>query len=451
MDKQKNSFYHAIKVNTDVCIGCSHCMKVCPTQAIRISGGHAGINKNRCIDCGECYRVCPVNAIYVDQDDFKKRQEKKVKALLVPSVFIGQFPEIYTKDQIFETVKKQGFTHVFEVEQAVDAIIEFYKNYSESDNKMPVISTYCPAIVRLIQVAYPSLCDNFIPVKAPHDVAALYFREYFKEQGINREDTEIFYITPCAAKIASVKEPVGEDSSEIDVVINMNTLFNLVYSDLVNKTEGECNSNIVSMNPDSVTWSLTGTEKKYYRRPCLAIDGVSNVIEFLEKLEEGNIPRIDFLELRACDQGCAGGILCTGNRFLCVERLEKRRDKLHNWLEKGKTGSNPVMNRINEIYEDLRVDNISPRPGMLLDSDTTSALKKMEALKKIENYLPGFDCGACGAPTCKALAEDIVNEKASLSHCVFVQRIMEKNYKLSPDQAFKIIETIWGENRLNKI
>ena len=65
-------------------------------------------------------------------------------------------------------------------------------------------------------------------------------------------------------------------------------------------------------------------------------------------------------------------------------------------------------------------------------------------------YFPGFDCGACGAPGCRNLAEDIVRGKASISHCLFVQRVMEKNYKLSPDQAFVVIEKIWGRNRLNK-
>jgi Na+-translocating ferredoxin:NAD+ oxidoreductase RNF subunit RnfB len=65
-------------------------------------------------------------------------------------------------------------------------------------------------------------------------------------------------------------------------------------------------------------------------------------------------------------------------------------------------------------------------------------------------YLPGFDCGACGAPECRYLAEDIVKGKATISHCVFVQRVMEKNYKLSPEQSFEVIEKVWGKNRLDK-
>ena len=33
---------------------------------------------------------------------------------------------------------------------------------------------------------------------------------------------------------------------------------------------------------------------------------------------------------------------------------------------------------------------------------------------------PGLDCGSCGAPTCKALAEDIVRGKAREHDCIHV-------------------------------
>jgi iron only hydrogenase large subunit-like protein len=56
----------------------------------------------------------------------------------------------------------------------------------------------------------------------------------------------------------------------------------------------------------------------------MAVDGIHNVVRILEKLETEEMPDIDFLELRSCDQGCAGGIFLSGNRFLTVERLERR-------------------------------------------------------------------------------------------------------------------------------
>ena len=65
-------------------------------------------------------------------------------------------------------------------------------------------------------------------------------------------------------------------------------------------------------------------------------------------------------------------------------------------------------------------------------------------------FFPGFDCGVCGAPTCQALAEDIARGEANISHCMFMQRMMERNKKLSPDNTFQIIEQIWGKDRLDK-
>ncbi|MGI6704192.1 MAG: (Fe-S)-binding protein [Clostridia bacterium] len=48
----------------------------------------------------------------------------------------------------------------------------------------------------------------------------------------------------------------------------------------------------------------------------------------------------------------------------------------------------------------------------------------MEKVEGILEKLPGIDCGSCGAPTCRALAEDIVNGRAREVDCVF--RLREK-------------------------
>ena len=56
-------YFHAIEVGTDKCRGSMNCMRVCPTEAIRIREGKALILEDRCIDCGDCIRVCPERAI----------------------------------------------------------------------------------------------------------------------------------------------------------------------------------------------------------------------------------------------------------------------------------------------------------------------------------------------------------------------------------------------------
>ncbi len=57
-----NNCYMQYHVMENKCTGCGTCLDVCPTEAIRIQGGHANITME-CIDCGACPRVCPEGAI----------------------------------------------------------------------------------------------------------------------------------------------------------------------------------------------------------------------------------------------------------------------------------------------------------------------------------------------------------------------------------------------------
>ncbi|WP_294069454.1 [Fe-Fe] hydrogenase large subunit C-terminal domain-containing protein [Proteiniphilum sp. UBA1028] len=448
--KDRN-YIHSIQIDTSKCIGCSHCMRVCSTQAIRIVEGFARIQPGRCVDCGECYRVCPQRAVYAKDDGLDAVSSEGYRIALVPSVFIGQFPSEYSATRVLDAVKQVGFDEVFEVEQAVDFMKEAYKSIAEKSVSRPLISSFCPAVVRLIQVQYPSLTELIMQVKAPHDIAALYLRKSKEKDGGIPERIYIYYVTPCAAKTVAARAPVGELQSPIDATINMTEIFNKASKIMVGNKNSGLHKTFANMSPDSVNWSLSGTEKKYFPGRSLAIDGMDNVIEFLEKLESGHISGIDFLEMRACDQGCAGGILCPGNRFLAVERLEHRQKRLLKLKDThGGSERNPLMAFKDTLHGLSGVDPVYPREGLLLDDDMEKTLIKLQRIDRLMSYFPGFDCGACGAPGCRSLAEDIVRGKASISHCVFVQRVMEKNYKLSPDQAFVVIEKIWGRNRLNK-
>jgi len=54
-----------------------------------------------------------------------------------------------------------------------------------------------------------------------------------------------------------------------------------------------------------------------------------------------------------------------------------------------------------------------------LDDDMVAAMEKMKRMMEITDTLPGLDCGSCGAPTCRALAEDIVRGYAAKSACIY--------------------------------
>ena len=454
MEKQSsNTFHHALRIIEEVCIGCSHCMRVCPTEALRVRNGKAQLYPNRCIDCGECYRVCPVNAIIIEQDDFSQIFNYKHRIALVPAVLMGQFPDDISPKQVLSALIDLGFTNVFEVESSAMLLAEEINRYVKSEeNQKPVISSFCPAIVRLIQVKFPALVDNIMLLKPPLDLSAIYYKKMLTDQGILDSDIGIFYITPCAAKIAAIKSPVGEDYSEVDGVINMNVIYNKVLTAIKQKTVSKTpDKDSVELDSRSVLWALTNGEASNVNGRCLAIDNLDNVIEFLEKLENEEITDVDFIEVRACDEGCAGGVLTSGNRFLAVERLKKRSEKIN--FANSKPISSPEL--IPSTYREFLLGNsalhpVKPRSMLKLDEDMARAMKKMERAQRIMCFLPGIDCGACGAPTCQALAEDIVKGEAAMSHCIFLQKTMEQTRKLHPDHSLRIMEKIWGKDRFDK-
>jgi iron only hydrogenase large subunit-like protein len=452
MNKETENFHHALKVMSDSCTACSHCLRACPTEAIRIRNGKAIISDNKCIDCGLCYKVCPSNAIYVEQDDFNLIFNFKHRIAIVPAVLVGQFQENIATEDIYATLVELGFTHVCEGENSVELLNDFMSEYFfENENLKPLISCFCPAIVRLIQVKYPSLTSHLMPIKQPLDLSAMYYKQKLMDEGVAENEIGIFHISPCAAKIAAIKSPVGEKVSIVNGVINMDLMYNRILRYLKNNKKDSVQKFVERdhLTSKGVQWTLTGGEATSMPGRCVAIDGMDNVIEFLERLENDEITGFDFLELRACDESCAGGILTSWNRFLTVERLRKRAQAFKTDISKHNKKKD-LDNYRGYLHGNKDIDPISPRSITMLDEDTEKALTKMQKVRKTMCYLPGFDCGVCGAPSCQALAEDIAKGESQISHCLFLQRIMERNKKLSPDHAFNIIEEIWGENRLDK-
>ena len=450
-------FHHALKFRKEVCIGCSHCMNVCPTQAIRIREGKAELMDNYCVDCGKCYRACPVGAIIVEQDDFNRIFRYKQRVALVPSVLMGQFPEEVSLNQVSSVLMELGFTHIYEVEHGVEVLKEQMRNYINTRKEVkPLISTFCPAIVRLIQVRFPTLTENLILLNAPLDIAASYYQQMLIDEGNDADDIGIFYITPCAAKIAAVKSPVGQDASPITGVINMDFIFNKVYTAVKQGFSGKKSCHIPKLDPlksFGATWSLTNGEAAHMPGRTLAIDEISNVIEFLEQLENEENHDIDFLELRACDESCAGGILTSSNRFYSVERLRKRAKEAEAKRKEGIMAyatPGPIVEYSDFLTKNIAINEIQPRSMDKLDEDIGQAMKKMKQVHEIMETLPYVDCGLCGSPKCDSLAEDIVQGHANINQCIYIQKRMEKEGTLSLVESLEIMQKIWGKDKFEK-
>lgn len=440
-----NSFFkHSLKVDNDLCQGCTACMRICPTGAIRIRGGKAVISDNKCVDCGECIKICPHKALSIEQDDFDLINNYKYRVCLVPATFIGQFDTKYRTRTIYSCLKKVGFTHIYEIEHEVESVIKLYNQYMEAHPEIRTfISPYCPAVIRLIQVKYPSLVDNIIRIRAPFELASRVIIKRLMEEGAKREDIGVFYVTPCAAKIAAVRSPVSGKESCISGVINMDFLYNKVQL-LLHESGKDIQPPVNhALTSSDVLWPIAGGETVHFKGYQYAVDGLQNVLNFLEKLEDDAIDAEGLVEMRICDQGCVGGVLTTQDRFVARKRLEYRArifDRLKRDGTQKRYTDDPEF--FKWISEQMEIPGIKPRSIYKLNDNYAEAFKMAERMKKIEKALPGVNCSACGAPSCAALAEDIVRGDAKVDTCIFINR----HSKDSEDA----IRSIWGERVKSK-
>ena len=57
------------------------------------------------------------------------------------------------------------------------------------------------------------------------------------------------------------------------------------------------------------------------------------------------------------------------------------------------------------------------KPASRLGGSIAESMRMMADIQKLKESLPGIDCGACGAPTCRAFAEDVIKKTACSEDC----------------------------------
>lgn len=405
-------YKHSVELDVSKCTGCTTCLRHCPTEAIRIRDGHAVINEDRCIDCGECIRVCPGNAKKAMCSKFEHYQDYKWKiALPAPSLY-GQFDNLEDVDTVLQGLLDIGFDDVFEVAKAAEYATEYTRLYLKTEGiKKPVISSACPVVVRLISLRYPYLRDNLIPLLPPIEIAAKMARQKAKEEHPELEDADIglYFISPCPGKVSYIRNGFGDYKSEIDVVISLKD----IYFKLIAAMKRDKSPSIASeTGMIGVGWASSGGESSaILNDDYLAADGIENVNKVLDAIENGNIPQIEFVELNACTGGCVGGVMTIENPFIARTRLHSVRRYL------------PVS--VNRLPKDMHYipENIISyelpeyTPISRLSKSFSESMRMMAQIQEIKQSLPGIDCGACGSPSCKAFAEDVVRGQADIKLC----------------------------------
>ena len=415
-------YQHSVSLNFDKCRGCTHCLKHCPTEAIRIRNGHAVINAARCVDCGQCIRYCPYQAKKAAYDKLSDLPRDKWKiALPAPSLF-GQFDNLDDVDYVLRGLLKCGFDDVYEVARAAELVSDYTRRYMKEKNPQhPVISSACPVVERLIMLRYPYLVEHLLPILPPIEVAASEARRetLAKNPELSPEDICVVFISPCPAKVSYVKNRTADKKTDVDFVISISD----VYFELLGVMKKTDEPDTVSQTGRiGLGWASSGGEATaIFNEKYLAADGIENVVHVLEEVDNGAFPELEFIELNACSGGCVGGVMNVVNPFIAKARLRTLRRYLPVSQNFGKANATDVPNNVLVKY-DFEYKSVSS-----FGNDREESMRMMSQMEDIFRKLPGIDCGSCGSPTCRAFATDIVRGSATIDDCPMLWRKVQED------------------------
>ena len=427
--------YHSIRFDASACHGCMACMRVCPTQAIRIRHQCAVMLEDRCIDCGECIKVCTTSAV-VPLTESMAHLAKFACTVAIPSpALYTQFDGQVTPGVILQALRNSGFDDAATLSWSCGAVTHAIELFVASyRGPGPLISSFCPSVVRLVQVKYPGLVDQLLPILSPREVAAREAKlKKSAETGLPSDRIGAVYVTPCPAKMVSIVDHPGMAASNFDSAVGISDLFPILAS-AIREVQGSGEKVPETETAAGLGWAFSiNLPSSLPAEDTLSVWGLPNVLHILDDIDKGRLQRYSFVECHACPEGCVSGALTVENPYVARARALR----LQQSLPRRDLVDSDDMRARHQRGDFRTMVPFAVQPPRPLGRDIVTAITRMQERDRIAAALPGIDCGACGAPTCATFAEDVVIGDANHAQCVFVrqQQLEDTITQLSGDAA----------------
>lgn len=416
-----------IQIEEKFCTGCTKCVRACPTKAIRIRGQRARVFDHLCIGCGECMRVCPEGAITSTVSHRARAPADKVSVAIVSPILYAQFPGVMPCD-VLVALKRIGFDRAIDLSYYLEMYqyaTEQFISHNRTHNEVPwpVISPICPVIERLIGQTYPDLLEHIMPLRRPVALVDEQVRKGIsQEYGVPEQDVLLYHLTPCPSKLASDKLPAcgaSDEAAGLDLALPINE----IYPKLLEAVESVKDQDLKLYphqhlnfipNARGPMWGMSGGEIAGMNIDrVLAVSGLQESIKYIEKIDMGLFADMEYIEFRACSEGCLGGPLTAVDKYVARSTVQKL-------IKMFGLGRRIQGSKLRRLY-DKGWFFAETRPAEKREQyENRAPSLTIEELQRIEHILaqtPGNDCGACGAPDCRTFAEDVVRGYARLTDC----------------------------------
>jgi len=396
-------------------------MKACPTKAIRVPDLKVAKIVGTCIDCGECIRACPQGAVKAITTGSNPSTLSRYTIISASPVLYAQFGEQVMPNEVllalrrsFKYVYDQAYIHeLYNV--AVELLIK--ENRGKEGAIRPLISPVCPVVNRLIGYRFPSLLKHIIPIITPREIAARELkRRLYCEKVFDTSEFGVYHITPCSAKMVSIKDPLFLKSSYLDGALGINEVFELIKRNL---KELEEDMMLHRSSGVGIGWGVSGGEIAGMEEGnYLAVSGIQETTRYLEKIEMGLFNDIEYFEFRACLEGCIGGPLTVADRYQ-AKRTVAKFVRMFGQEKRLKYAQAQKAYEEGWFFSETREASIQTNNQRLSLSE---AIERQERIEQVFRTLPGKECGLCGCPDCRTFAEDVADGMASVDRCVPLRR-----------------------------
>jgi ferredoxin len=412
----------SVRLDPARCVGCAACMRVCPTEAIRIRSGKAIIKPQLCIDCGECVRACEHKAGVVLADPLSSIQRYEYRIAVPETSLYGQFIPSVLPNDILAGILDLGFHEVYETALATERAGLLLREYLDRyHGPKPLMTSFCPVVVRLIQLRFPELIDLVIPIDFTLELAVRALKEQrAQELGIPMEKIGAFYLAGCPARITTIHHPYTGGRTHMDGAISVAEIYRDLMFAIRRRQRAESRAPALQRaSALGIRWgTLWGEVEALGIENAIAVSDMKHLVRVMEEIDNHTLTDIEFVECRACYAGCAGGPLMVDNPYRGRSKIQKLCRIFPTPPHKEEGWAKEDFDRIGSRF-DRRMVSL---PAEGLDADPSKAIEKMAERARILQSLPGIDCGSCGAPNCRALADDIVRGEATVMYCIFKLR-----------------------------
>ncbi len=370
------------------CRACMRCIFACPTGALRIRQDGPVVRDELCIGCTACIAEC-ARGVYRIAGAAGAAAGSAVApgaVLIAPRGFLSGLPVPDSPRRVRAALRAAGCAHVRLLEEWEGALRVAARARAEAapGGPRPLIPPLCPAVVSLVESRYPSLIPSLGPWLSPAEAAS-----------------EEFPLQPLVIAAACPAQFLAARAASVTGRLTV-----LGPAELAERVRP-----FLSAPAGATETGEPVADASARASSALVVTGSRHVLRALAEAETGALSDVGSLELFLCEAGCAGSALLCAEPWLSQHRWEKSSLSAAGPADPGPASSAAAVARRRPFAQ---------RTGVRLDPDMGRAMRKLALIDETTRSLPGRDCGACGAPSCAACAEDFVMGRAPMA-CPYVE------------------------------